>query len=79
MIWDCVAAGGSGNIVQVEGRIDSTKYQESLEANVQRSVQTLKLRRGWVFQRDNAPKACPEISRIKVFGMVTTVPSLEYY
>ena len=36
--------------------MDSTKYQEILEANVQRSVQTLKLKRGWVFQQDNDPK-----------------------
>ena len=33
MFWGCVAAGGTGNIVRVEGRMDSTKYQEILEAN----------------------------------------------
>ena len=43
MLWYYVAAGGTGNIVWVEERMDSTKYQEILEANVQRSVQTLKL------------------------------------
>ena len=47
------AAGGTGNIVPVEGRMDSTKYQEILEANVQRSVHILKLKRGWVFYQDN--------------------------
>ena len=52
MLLGCVAAGGTGHIVQVEGRMDSTKYQED---NVQRSVQTLKLKRGWV-QQDNDPK-----------------------
>ena len=40
VLWDSVAAGGTGNIVRVEGRIYSTKYQQILEANVQRSVQT---------------------------------------
>lgn len=34
MLWGCVAAGGTGNIVQVERRMDSTKYQEIPEANV---------------------------------------------
>ena len=53
MLWGCVAAGGTGNIVRVEGRMDSTKYQDILEANVRRSVQKLKLKRGWVFQQDN--------------------------
>ena len=28
MLWICVAAVGTGHIVQVEGRMDSTKYQE---------------------------------------------------
>lgn len=27
MLWGCVAAGGTGNIVRVEGIMDSTKYQ----------------------------------------------------
>ena len=33
MLCGCVAAGGTENIVQAEGRMDSTKYQEILEAN----------------------------------------------
>ena len=32
IICVCVAAGGTGNIVRVEGRMDSTKYQEILES-----------------------------------------------
>ena len=28
MLWGCVAAGGTGNIVLVEGRLDSTKYKK---------------------------------------------------
>ena len=44
MLWGCVADEGKGNIVRVEGRMDSTEYQEILEANVQRLVQTLKLK-----------------------------------
>ena len=49
----CVGAGSTGNIVRVKDRMDSTKYQEILEANIQRSVQILKLKIGWVFQQDN--------------------------
>ena len=40
----------------LEGRMDSTQYQDILEANVQRSVQTLKSKRGWEFQQTNDPK-----------------------
>ena len=50
VLWGCVAAGVTGNIVRVAGRMDSTKYEEILDPNVQRSVQTLRLKRGWVFQ-----------------------------
>ena len=35
---------------------DSTKYQEILQANVQRSFHTLMLMSGWVFHQDNDPK-----------------------
>ena len=43
MLWGCVAAGGIGHIVQVEGRMDSIKYKEIIEAHVQSSVQTEEL------------------------------------
>ena len=36
MVWGCVEARGAENIVWVERRMDSTKYQDILEANVQR-------------------------------------------
>ena len=36
--------------------MDSTKYQRILVANVRKSFQTLKLKRGFVFQEDNYPK-----------------------
>ena len=35
MLWHCLAAGGTGNTVRRKGRMDSTKYQRMLEANVQ--------------------------------------------
>lgn len=56
MLWGCVASAGTGNLVKVEGRMDSTQYQRILENNIQESVTKLKLRRGWIFQQDNDPK-----------------------
>ncbi|KAI4900260.1 hypothetical protein NFI96_002266 [Prochilodus magdalenae] len=58
MLWGCVASAGTGNLVKVEGRMDSNQYQQILETNVQESVTKLKLRRGWIFQQDNDPKHC---------------------
>ncbi|MDG2555407.1 hypothetical protein P7M41_25770 [Vibrio parahaemolyticus] len=46
MLWACVAASGTGNISQVEGRMDSVKFQQILEANITPSVKQLKIKRG---------------------------------
>ncbi|TKS65777.1 Transposable element [Collichthys lucidus] len=58
MLWGCVASAGTGNLVRVEGRMDSSQYQQILANNVQESVTKLKLRRGWILQQDNDPKHC---------------------
>lgn len=50
MLWGCVASAGTGNLVKVEGHLDSTQYWRILENNVQESVAMLKLRQGWIFQ-----------------------------
>ncbi|KAG2468920.1 TCB1 transposase, partial [Polypterus senegalus] len=63
MLWGCVASAGTGNLVKVEGRMDSTQYQQILETNVQESVTKLKLRRGWIFQQDNDPKHCSKSTK----------------
>ncbi len=63
MLWGCVASAGTGNLVKVEGRMDSTQYQQILENNVQESVTKLKLRRGWIFQQDNDPKHCSKSTK----------------
>lgn len=63
MLWGCVASAGTGNVVKVEGHMDSTQYQQILETNVQESVTKLKLRRGWIFQQDNDPKNCSKSTK----------------
>ena len=47
MLWSCVAARGIGNIALVEGKIDSSKYQHILEANITTSTK-IKVKRGWL-------------------------------
>uniref|UniRef100_A0AAZ3RWT0 Tc1-like transposase DDE domain-containing protein n=1 Tax=Oncorhynchus tshawytscha TaxID=74940 RepID=A0AAZ3RWT0_ONCTS len=63
MLWGCVASAGTGNLVKVEGCMDSTQYQQILGNNVEESVTKLKLRRGWIFQQDNDPKHCSKSTR----------------
>src|SRR4029434_6555155 len=63
MLWVCVASAGTGNLVKVEGRMDSTRYKQILDNNVQESVTKLKLRRSWVFQQDNDPKHCSKSTK----------------
>ena len=81
----CVASTGTGNLVKVEGRMDSTQYQQILGNNVQDSVRKLKLRRGWLFQQDNDPKHCSKSTKecMQRHGynvrIATPVPRLEHH
>ena len=58
MLWGSVASASTGNLVKVEGCIDSTHYQQILQNIVQESVTKFKLRWGWIFEQDNNPKHC---------------------
>lgn len=51
MLWACIAVSGTGNISPVEGRMDSTTFQQNLDSNLTGSVK--KLRREWLLQMDN--------------------------
>lgn len=54
MLWGCcVEASRTGNISQVDLRLDSSKDHKILGANVTQSVKKLKLKRGWFLQQDN--------------------------
>jgi len=58
MLWGCMAGAGTGNLVKVEGCMNSTQYPQILENNVEESVRKLKLRRGRILQQDNDSKHC---------------------
>lgn len=54
-----VASRGTGNLVNVDGRMNSSRDQQQiLDGNVGESVTKLKLRQGWIFQQDKDPKHC---------------------
>lgn len=52
MLRGCVAASGTGNTAQVDGRMDSGKYQQILDANVTHSVKKLKLKYMGFYSRE---------------------------
>ena len=60
MLWGCVASTGTGKLVKVEGRMDSTQYQQILGNNVQDSVRKVELCRGWLFKQDTKSTAVPQ-------------------
>lgn len=71
MLWGYVATGGTG-------RMDYNKYQVILVTMFKGQSRQWSLRRGWVFQQDNEPNHSSQSSRIKVWGMATTVDK-EYF
>lgn len=56
MVWGCFAASGPGQLVVIEGKMNSAVYQKILKENVWTSVCALKLKRSWIMQQDNDPK-----------------------
>ena len=51
MLWGCVASTCTGNLVKVEGHMNSSQYQQILDKNVQELVTKLKLCRFVFFSR----------------------------
>jgi len=56
MVWGSFAWSGVGNLVEINGRMDSTMYKSILSANLRSSAEKLGLEDGFVFQHDNDPK-----------------------
>ena len=58
MLWGCVASAATGNLVNVEGHMDSSQYQQIFANTVQELETNLKLTWGWMLKQDNNPKHC---------------------
>lgn len=56
MLWGCVSANGTGNLVKIEGKLNAVGYQKILEENLQDSARRLGMGRNWMLQQDNDPK-----------------------
>ena len=53
MLWGCFSSSGTGKFHVIEGKMNSSMYQEILQQNKLPCVKSLKLPRGWMFQQDN--------------------------
>ncbi|KAK3561154.1 hypothetical protein QTP86_028387, partial [Hemibagrus guttatus] len=56
MLWGCFSAKGPGRLIRVKERMNGAMYHEILSKNLLPSARALKMKCGWVFQRDNDPK-----------------------
>ena len=55
MIWGCMAAAGSENLVFIDGIMTKESYLKIIRQNVERSVRKLLIGEDFIFQQDNDP------------------------
>ncbi len=56
MLWACFSTGGPGHLVQMNDIMDSIKYQQIQNQNLNASVRNLIMGHVWIFHQDNNPK-----------------------
>lgn len=56
MVWGCMNAAGTGNLVFIDGIMDQDVYLNILKDNLDYSARKLGLDRRFIFQQDNDPK-----------------------
>lgn len=63
MLWGSFSSAGTGALVRIDGIMDSKKYIQILEQNLEASARKLGLGRRFHFQQDNDPKHCAKITK----------------
>ncbi len=74
MLWGCFSAAGtscpvlsdfnqSSWLVEIEGKMNASKYSDILDENLLQSAQDLRLGRRFTFQQDNDPKHTAKITK----------------
>ena len=56
LVWGCMASGGVGNLVFIDGIMDKNVYLNILKENLKSSAEKLNLAEDYWFQQHNAPK-----------------------
>ncbi len=56
MLWACFSARGPEHLVQIDGIMDSIKYQQIKNQLVTASARNIIMGHVWIFHQDNNPK-----------------------
>ena len=56
MVWGCMGASGTANLIFIDGILDKYKYSNILKNNLKGSARKLGLLEDFHFQQDNDPK-----------------------
>uniref|UniRef100_A0A8C4TAM0 Transposase n=1 Tax=Erpetoichthys calabaricus TaxID=27687 RepID=A0A8C4TAM0_ERPCA len=62
-LWGCFSAKGPGRLIRVKERMNVAMYRQILSENLLPSARALKMKHGWVFQRDNDPKHTARVTK----------------
>lgn len=63
LLWGCMSANGTGNLVFIDGIMDQHVYLNILKNNLKQSVEKLGLEGRYLFQQDNDPKHTAKLVR----------------
>lgn len=63
MLWGCFSSSGPGQLIRIEGIMNSQKYIDILDKNLRKSAKSLKLGVKFTFQQDNDPKHTSKVTK----------------
>ncbi|GFX68677.1 transposable element Tcb2 transposase [Trichonephila clavipes] len=64
LVWDCMTAGGVGELGFIDGITDKHVYLGILKDNLEKSASKSGLGPGFIFQQDNDPKHTEKIVQL---------------
>ena len=56
MLLGCISTNYTGKLINIEGKLNATGYEEILEKNLQDSARKLQMGQHWMLQQDKNPK-----------------------
>ena len=63
MVWGCVSASGTGNLVEVATTMTGQTYVDIMENNLFASAEAMGLKNDFIYQQDNDPKHTSRVAK----------------